>query len=121
MTMTDETRTLPVDVIREICDSAAADRVFGRPVIRDGVTLLPVAKVSGAAARGVAAGEPENAGSGVGTGLSARPLGVYVIRDAGVRWRPAFDVNRIILGGQVVAVTALLTIRELIRSRAARS
>jgi len=25
-------------------------------------------------------------------------------------WRPAIDVNRIILGGQLVAITALLTI-----------
>ncbi|WP_454049054.1 hypothetical protein [Cellulomonas sp. Marseille-Q8402] len=36
-----------------------------------------------------------------------KPIGVYVISDDGVRWQPALDLNRVILGGQVVgAVTA---------------
>ncbi|GAB7045087.1 spore germination protein GerW family protein [Catenuloplanes indicus] len=113
-------------VIRELHDSAGADRVFGAPVVRDGVTVLPVARISGATAHGTAAaaisapGEPESPGSGAGSGLSAKPAGVYVIRDGAVCWRPAYDINRIILGGQIVAVTALLTIRTLIRARAAR-
>lgn len=33
-------------------------------------------------------------------------------------WRPAIDVTRIIRGGQVVAVVALLTLRSTARSRA---
>ena len=33
-------------------------------------------------------------------------------------WRPALDVNRVILGGQVVAVVALLTFRSVLRRRA---
>ncbi len=38
--------------------------------------------------------------------------GVYVVDDAGVRWQPALDLNRVILGGQalgaVVAFSAAL-------------
>jgi hypothetical protein len=34
-----------------------------------------------------------------------------------VRWRPVVDVNKIILGGQVVAVVALLTVRAIARMR----
>jgi hypothetical protein len=37
-----------------------------------------------------------------------------------VSWRPAVDVNKIILGGQVVAVVALLTIRAIVKARLRR-
>lgn len=33
-------------------------------------------------------------------------------------WRPAVDLNRIVLGGQIVAVFALLTIRAIVKARA---
>ncbi len=32
--------------------------------------------------------------------------------------RPAVDLNRIVLGGQIVAVVALLTIRTIVKARA---
>jgi hypothetical protein len=35
-----------------------------------------------------------------------------------VTWRPAVDLNRIVLGGQVVAIVALLTIRAIVKARA---
>ncbi|MEV7973129.1 hypothetical protein [Cellulomonas sp. NPDC089187] len=41
------------------------------------------------------------AGAG-GFGTHTRPVGVYVIRDGEVSWQPAFDLNRVILGGQIV-------------------
>jgi hypothetical protein len=53
-------------------------------------------------------------------GVSAKPLGVFVIREKTVRWRPAVDLNKVIIGGQVVAVMALLTIRALIKARSKR-
>jgi hypothetical protein len=34
---------------------------------------------------------------------------VYVIKEGQAAWRPAVDVNKIIMGGQLVAITALLT------------
>ena len=42
-------------------------------------------------------------GGGGGFGVRARPVGAYVIRGEQVDWEPAFDLNRVILGGQVVA------------------
>jgi hypothetical protein len=39
-----------------------------------------------------------------------RAAGVFVIRDGTASWRPAIDVNRIVLGGQLVAITALLVL-----------
>jgi hypothetical protein len=33
-------------------------------------------------------------------GLTAIPVGAFVIRDGVLRWRPAVDVNRVVLGAQ---------------------
>ena len=54
-------------------------------------------------------------GSGGGFGLVAHPTGVFVIRDGEVSWRPALDLNRVVLGGQLVAIVALLTIRSVVK------
>jgi hypothetical protein len=50
--------------------------------------------------------------------MTARPVGAFVIRGDEMIWRPAVDVNRIILGGQIVAIAALLTIRSIVKARA---
>jgi uncharacterized spore protein YtfJ len=123
------------DLLRRTVDRATVRAVFGDPVTEGGVTLVPVAKVQGgggggggeappagdATATAGSAGAPARpGGAGAGIGLSARPLGVYVVRDGQVTWRPAVDVNRVVLGGQIVAVVALLTVRALVRHRARR-
>ena len=113
--------TSVLEGIREAIDGAAASRVFGEPVVRGDLTVLPVAKVSGGGGGGGGTGPEvegrEVGGSGGGFGLTAKPLGVFVIKDGTVRWRPAIDVNKVILGGQLVAVTALLVARAFIKSR----
>jgi uncharacterized spore protein YtfJ len=100
---------------------ATVRRVFGEPIERDGVTVVPVAAVRGGggggaspAADGEPAEGPETAFGG-GWGLDARPVGAYVIRGSEVTWEPARDVNRMVLGGQLVAVALLLTLRAWIR------
>jgi hypothetical protein len=40
---------------------------------------------------------------------------VYVIQGDRTRWQPAVDVNRVILGGQIVAIVALLVLRSVLR------
>ncbi|MEO8247192.1 MAG: sporulation protein [Chloroflexota bacterium] len=94
-------------------DAMRASIVFGEPVERDGMTVIPAAKVRGGAGGG---GDAENNG-GAGFGLTARPAGAYVIRGGTVEWQPAIDVNRIVLGGQLVAIAALLVLRTWIKSR----
>jgi uncharacterized spore protein YtfJ len=120
---TDDTAIL--NRIRDIVDGASAGRVFGEPISSGGVVVLPAAKVSGGAGGG--SGPAENAkqpggGTGGGFGMSAKALGVFVIREGGkVHWQPAVDVNRIVLGGQLVAVTALLLVRAIIKARSTGS
>ncbi len=93
-------------------------RVFGEPYEKDGTTVIPAARILGAAGGG--GGEaPGGEGSGTGTGfaMNAKPFGVFVIKDGEVVWRPAVDVNRLALGGQIVGIVALLTIGSIVRKR----
>lgn len=110
-----------LDAVRAGVDSATAGRVFGTPVTGDGIVILPVARIAGGGGGGTApgleGGRSEGAGGGFGT--YGRGLGVFVIKDGKVSWRPAIDVNRIVLGGQVVAVAALLVLRSVARIYAA--
>ena len=85
-----------------------AERVFGAPYERDGVTVLPVAVVR---AGGGGGGGPTGGGGG---GAEARPAGAFVIRDGTVRLQPAIDPNRLVLFG----IVALLTLRSIVKSRA---
>ncbi|HEY0215988.1 MAG TPA: hypothetical protein VGC57_06320 [Cellulomonas sp.] len=50
-------------------------------------------------------------------GARTKPLGVYVVDDLGVHWRPALDLNRVILGGQAVGMVAVVALALAIRSR----
>lgn len=101
------------DILAQARDTLTVKRVFGEPIERDGVTVIPVANVAG----GAGGGGESGSGSG-GFGLRATPAGVYVIKDGKVDWQPAVDVNRAILGGQIVAIVLFLTIRGIIRSQA---
>jgi uncharacterized spore protein YtfJ len=79
-------------------DAMSVKRVFGDPIESDGVTIVPVAKVGGGGGGG---GDDTNSG-GAGFGLTARPVGAYVIKDGEVTWKPAIDPVRIILAGLAV-------------------
>jgi len=110
-----------MDVLRKVVDNAAVGTVFGDPVTHNGVIVIPVAQVRGAGGGGggssLAPDRPEASGTGGGIALSAKPVGVFVVRNGRVAWRPSVDVNKVILGGQLVAIVALLVIRAFIRAR----
>ncbi len=79
-------------------DAITVKRVYGEPYERDGVVVIPAAKVSGAGGGGGGVGpQPGQEGSGLGFGLEARPVGAYVIENGSVRWEPAVDIGRIVL------------------------
>jgi len=56
-------------------------------------------------------------GGGSGLGVHVRPVGVYVVDSQGVHWRPAIDVNRVILGGQVLGALVVLAVARVLRRR----
>ena len=94
--------------------SASARAVFGDPVERDGVTVIPVARIrygfGGGAGRGGGqrrgrkgdvAGDEDQYGSGAGGGVQAGPVGYIEIRDGQARF------TRITSRARVMAVLAL--------------
>ena len=89
------------------------DLVYADAIERDGALFLPAAKVRG----GGGGGGDTDGNGGAGFGLTAKPAGMYVIRDGTATWQPAIDLNRVILGGQVVAIVALLVLRSIFRRR----
>jgi uncharacterized spore protein YtfJ len=107
------------DVIAQARDALTVKRVFGEPYEKDGVTIIPAARVQGGAGGG--SGEDpqgQGRGSGSGFGMTARPVGAFIIRGGELSWRPAVDVNRVVLGAQLVAIVALLTARTILKARA---
>jgi uncharacterized spore protein YtfJ len=106
------------DVIAQARDTLTVKRVFGEPYEKNGVTVIPAARVQGGAGGGGGEGpQGQGKGSGSGFGLNARPVGAFIIKGDEVTWRPAVDLNKVVLGAQVVAIVALLTIRAIVKAR----
>lgn len=107
------------EIVQGIRDGLTVQRVFGDPIERDGVTVIPVAAIGGGGGGGGGGTESEG-GSGGAFGMGATPVGVYVVKDGEVTWRPAVDVNKIIARAQFAALLLLLTVRRLVKRRAKR-
>jgi uncharacterized spore protein YtfJ len=95
-------------LLTTIRETLTARRVFGEPIERDGVVVIPAAVVYGGGGGGV--GVPQ--GDGGGFGLLARPTGAFVVKDGTARWVPALDVNRLGVVAGVVVVAWLLARRR---------
>lgn len=106
------------EVLEQGTDAMTVKRVFGEPIVHDGVTLIPVAKVRGGGGGGAGEGpEAKGKGWGAGYGLTARALGTYVVKGDDVRFVPAVDVNRAIVIAGIVAVAALCAVgRPLVKA-----
>jgi len=111
-----------IEILEHVRDTLTVRRVFGEPIERDGVLAIPVACVRGGFGGGAGEGQSKRAGEkaptgwGGGGGMEARPVGVYVIRKGDVQWRPAVDVNRVVLGAQLGGIVALLVVRSIIKT-----
>jgi uncharacterized spore protein YtfJ len=105
--------TMTKATINDVIGGMHPKQVFGEPIERDGAVFLPAANVRG----GGGGGGDTDGNGGAGFGLTAKPAGMFVIRDGNAVWHPAIDVNRIVLGTQVVAIIALLVVRSILRRR----
>ena len=97
-------------------DAMTVKRVYGDPIEREGLTIVPTADVRGGGGGG---GDAENNGGG-GFGLQARPVGIYIVKNGEVNWEPAVDVNRISMMGIVAGIVALLVLRSIVKALASR-
>lgn len=96
------------NVATRLGQSASVKNVYGEPIVRDGRTILPVARVAygfgggfgnkgarQALAEGEKAAGPE-AGAGGGGGLRACASGVFEITDKGTRFIPANNTLQLV-------------------------
>jgi uncharacterized spore protein YtfJ len=104
---------------------AGASAVFADPVERDGITVIPVAKVrwgfGGGSGRGIEEGSETGEvgeGSGGGGGVMASPLGFIEIRDGRAEFKRTSDPTAavpIIVASGVAAWLCLRGLKKLIR------
>jgi uncharacterized spore protein YtfJ len=99
-----------MNVMEQARELMTVRRVFGEPYEKDGVTIVPVARVRGGGGEGEGSGGSQGSGRGGGFGMSASPAGAYVLKEGSVSWMPALDVNRLILGCQLVAAALILAV-----------
>jgi uncharacterized spore protein YtfJ len=120
-------------LVERLGASASASSVFGDPVEREGVTVIPVARVrwgmGGGSGRGTGAGrgrgrgrgrgkaeetgEPtkqgeqaeQNEGTGGGGGVQASPLGFIELRGGQARYRRVHDPLRLAIAGLLLPIT----------------
>jgi uncharacterized spore protein YtfJ len=117
--MTDNQLSSMLDKLGAVKDTMTVSRVFGESYQVDGVTIVPVATVRGGGGGGGGEGTPpgrDGTGAGLGFGVIVRPLGVYIVKDGDVRWQHAIDVLRVVVGGQLLALAAILALRRRRRS-----
>lgn len=75
------------DMLKQASSMMAVRQVFGEPIERDGVTIIPVARVMGGGGGGAGTGSndgEQGGGEGGGFGMAAAPAGVYVIQNGQV-------------------------------------
>lgn len=84
-----------------------ATMVYAEPVERDGVTVIPAARVFGGGGGGGGQDKRGQRGEGAGLGVVARPVGAFVIKDGEVWWQPAIDVNRMVATLGTIAIAGL--------------
>jgi uncharacterized spore protein YtfJ len=94
--------------------------VFGEPIQRGDLTVVPVAKVRWAFGGGAGTGpaETEASGSGAGGGVMADPAGYLEIRGDEARFRPigpAFPSPALVIAGGLTAAIVFGALARLVK------
>jgi uncharacterized spore protein YtfJ len=105
------------ELIAKTKDSLEAKRVYAEPYEKDGITVIAAATLAGGAGGGTGHDEKGQEGEGGGFGLTAKPVGAYVIKDGKVRWEPAIDVNRLVATAGAVAIAALFVTLRIVKAQ----
>ena len=102
-------------LVEGVHDMITVKRVYGDPFEKNGLTVIPAAAVRGGGGGGEGRRGEGETGTGGGFGMTARPVGAWVIEDGKVTWKPAVDVNKVILGGQIVGLVAIIVVGRVLR------
>ncbi len=109
------------EMVKGARDALTVARVYGEPIERGEVTVIPVAKTLGGSGGGTGQSAAGDGGDGGGFGVRVKPVGVYVIAGGKVRWVPAVDPVRILLVAGVTAIGVLGALRGIAEARAGRA
>ncbi|HEY8000444.1 MAG TPA: spore germination protein GerW family protein [Solirubrobacterales bacterium] len=90
--------------------SAKASAVFGKPVEREGVTVIPVARARWGFGGGSGTSQEGSGGGGGGAGIVS-PLGYIEVREGGAEFKPIRDRRLIGLGVAALGVAAVAAAR----------
>ena len=114
-----EVSTMDVqETVAKAADAMNVKRVFGDPIEHGELVVIPAAKVR-CGAGGGRGPKPDGVEAGTGSAfrITASPVGAFVFKNGKVRWKPAIDINRVILGGQLIVLVALLTFGRILVRR----
>jgi uncharacterized spore protein YtfJ len=104
-----QTATQTIDAVAK---AARPEVVFGHPIERDGVTIIPCAEImmgmgmGGGSGSSPATEAKERAGGeglGAGGGMQGRPVAAIVIAEGGVRIEPIVDATKVALAALTTA------------------
>ncbi|SNX65742.1 sporulation protein YtfJ [Streptomyces sp. TLI_55] len=106
---------------------ASVEVVYGEPITRDGITVVPVARVSFGFGGGAGQGSGTSLsgeGGGGGGGVDARPLGYIEIKDGTAVYKPIRDPwvdIALPLAGMLIGIVGSKSVRALVRKRNRRA
>jgi uncharacterized spore protein YtfJ len=118
-TTTQDRSALADEVLRQIADTvgekASVSTIFGEPVERDGISVIPVAKARfgfGGGGGGGTRRDEEGSGGGGGGGVLVSPVGYIEVRDDRAEFKrisSPMDLVALVAAGSL----AVLTVRRL--------
>jgi uncharacterized spore protein YtfJ len=106
------------ELIAQATKPIDAKMVYGEPVEKDGVVVIPAARVTAGGGGGNGEDKRGQRGEGGGLGLIARPAGAFIIKDGNARWEPAVDINRVFAAVTTILVTAAIVVGRILRAKA---
>ena len=110
------------DILSVPRDILKVRRVFGEPIEKNGITVVPVAMVVGGGGAGIGTDAGDGDGGKAGAfGTMARPVGVYVIRKDEVTWQHSLDITLLGVMGIVLAGVMTLVVGSAVKRHQKRS
>lgn len=109
------------DLMKKLADNAKATLIFADPVEREGMTIIPVAKMMWGFGGG-GGSDKKNAAGGTGGagGIRTIPVGFIQLKGGKARFQPIFDAGKIIMLFAVWGLLGYLIVRRMFPSPKAK-
>ncbi len=95
-----------------------ASTVYAEPVERDGITIIPVAKVSWGIGGGEGTNAQGNSGTGGGGNVRIVPVGYIEVTNGHAKYKPIFDpalIVQFIISSGLTTILILSAVRKIIQ------